>query len=96
MTRLFAFLKNVLGDISDNIFSAYPGVRTKGTKNKIGIQEAYHDMGNKGFTWNNFMLQRWTDHNGEEHQVIKDYERNKLRLIKCLRTHLRKLLTILL
>ena len=23
------------GDPSDNIFSAYPGVRTKGTKNKI-------------------------------------------------------------
>jgi hypothetical protein len=23
------------------------------------------------------MLQRWTDHNGEEHQVITDYERNK-------------------
>ena len=72
------FEKCIRGDTSDNIFSAYPGVRTKGTKNKIGIQEAYHDMGNKGFTWNNFMLQRWTDHNGEEHQVVKDYERNKL------------------
>ena len=72
------FEKCIRGDTSDNIFSAFPGVRTKGTKNKIGIQEAYHDMGNKGFTWNNFMLQRWTDHHGEEHQVIKDYERNKL------------------
>ncbi len=71
------FEKCIRGDTSDNVFSAYPGARTKGTKNKIGIQDAYNDMGNKGFTWNNFMLQRWTDHNGEEHQVIKDYERNR-------------------
>ena len=26
--------------------------------------------------WNNPMLQRWTDHNGEEHPVLDDYERN--------------------
>lgn len=23
------------------------------------------------------MLQRWTDHNGEEHRVLNDYERNR-------------------
>jgi polyphosphate kinase len=23
------------------------------------------------------MLQRWTDHNGEEHRVLEDYERNR-------------------
>ena len=23
------------------------------------------------------MLQRWTDHNGEEHRVLDDYERNR-------------------
>ena len=23
------------------------------------------------------MLQRWTDHNGEEHRVLDDYQRNK-------------------
>ena len=23
------------------------------------------------------MLQRWTDHNGQEHRVLEDYERNK-------------------
>ena len=23
------------------------------------------------------MLQRWTDHNGEEHRVMDDYERNR-------------------
>ena len=48
----------------------------KGTKNKIGLQEAYADKDNKGFAWNNLMLQRWTDHNGEEHKVLNDYERN--------------------
>ena len=35
------FEKAMRGDPSDNIFSAYPGVRTKGTKNKIGLQEAF-------------------------------------------------------
>jgi hypothetical protein len=27
--------------------------------------------------WNNLMLQRWTDHEGVEHLVRDDYERNK-------------------
>lgn len=35
------FEKCMRGDPTDNIFSAYPGVRTKGTKNKVGLQEAY-------------------------------------------------------
>jgi hypothetical protein len=65
------------GDTSDNIFSAYPGVRTKGTKNKVGLQEAFTDRGARGYNWNNMMLQRWTDHNGEEHRVLDDYERNR-------------------
>ena len=38
------------GDPSDNIFSAYPGVRTKGTKNKIGLTEAFEDRNSKGYT----------------------------------------------
>jgi 5'-3' exonuclease len=71
------FEKCMRGDPTDNVFSAYPGVRTKGTKNKIGLEEAYGDMGKKGFSWNNLMLQRWTDHNGEEHRVLDDYERNR-------------------
>ena len=70
------FEKCMRGDTSDNIFSAYPGVRTKGTKNKVGLQEAYADRNSKGYNWNNLMLQRWTDHEGVEHQVIKDYQRN--------------------
>lgn len=72
------FEKCVRGDTSDNIFSAYPGVRTKGTKNKVGLQEAFEDRKTGGFNWNNFMLQRWTDHNGEEHVVRDDYERNRI------------------
>ena len=39
--------------------------------------EAFADKESKGFNWNNFMLQRWTDHNGEEHRVLDDYHPNK-------------------
>ena len=71
------FEKCMRGDSSDNVFSAFPGVRTKGTKNKVGLQEAFADRTTKGYNWNNMMLQRWTDHNGEEHRVLDDYERNR-------------------
>lgn len=71
------FEKCMRGDTSDNIFSAYPGVRTKGTKNKVGLLEAYADKTDKGFSWNNLMLQRWVDHEGKEHRVLEDYERNR-------------------
>lgn len=71
------FEKCMRGDSSDNVFSAFPGVRTKGTKNKVGLQEAYADKDKKGYNWNNLMLQRWTDHNGDEHRVLDDYERNR-------------------
>ena len=70
------FEKCMRGDTSDNVFSAYPGVRKKGSKNKIGLLEAFEDKDKKGFNWNNMMLQRWTDHNGEEHRVLDDYNRN--------------------
>ncbi len=70
------FVKCMRGDTSDNVFSAYPGVRTKGSKNKVGLTEAYDDRKLKGYNWNNLMLQRWIDHNGVEHQVINDYQRN--------------------
>jgi 5'-3' exonuclease len=71
------FEKCMRGDSSDNVFSAYPGVRTKGTKNKVGLQEAYEDKNKKGYSWNNLMLQRWTDPEGAEHRVLDDYERNR-------------------
>jgi hypothetical protein len=64
------------GDPTDNVFSAYPGVRKKGTKNKVGLEEAFSDRETKGFAWNNLMLQRWTDHNEAEHRVLDDYLRN--------------------
>jgi 5'-3' exonuclease len=70
------FVKCMRGDTSDNVFSAYPGVRTNGTKNKVGLTEAFKDRKSKGYNWNNLMLQRWVDHNGQEHQVINDYLRN--------------------
>lgn len=72
------FLKCIRGDKSDSIFGAYPGARIKGTKNKVGINEAYDDRIEQGFTYNNFMLQRWTDHEGVEHRVGDVYEKNRL------------------
>lgn len=71
------FEKCMRGDTSDNVFSAYPGVRTKGTSKKVGLTEAFEDRKAKGFAWNNLMLQRWTDHEGNEHRVLDDYERNR-------------------
>jgi len=65
------FEKCIRGDSSDNVFSAYPKVR----KNKL--EDAFKDKDNRGFAWNNLMLQRWVDHNGEEHRVLEDYERNR-------------------
>jgi hypothetical protein len=70
------FLKCVRGDPGDNVFSAYPGAPVKGTKNRVGITEAFEDRGKKGYAWNNMMLQRWTDHEQVEHKVLEDYERN--------------------
>jgi hypothetical protein len=40
------------------------------------MKEAFEDKNSKGFNWNNFMLQRWTDHEGAEHRVLDDYHRN--------------------
>ena len=71
------FEKCVRGDSADNVFSAYPGARLKGTKNKTGIREAYDDRNTGGYDYNNFMLQRWVDHEEAEHRVKDDYERNR-------------------
>ena len=70
------FEKCMRGDTSDNVFSAFPGVRKKGSKNKVGLLDAYADKDRKGFSWNNLMLQRWVDHNEVEHRVLDDYHRN--------------------
>jgi len=71
------FKKIIRGDATDNVFSAYPGVREKGTKNKVGIVEAYADRNKQGFSWNNLMLQSWTDHDDVQHKVLDDYRRNR-------------------
>ena len=72
------FEKCMRGDVSDNVFSAYPGVRTKSTKNKVGLAAAFADRNERGWAWNNMMLQRWTDHTDTEHRVLDDYERNRV------------------
>ena len=72
------FKKTMRGDATDNVFSAFPGVREKGTQKKAGLIEAYADRTKQGFDWNNMMLQRWTDHNGVERRVRDDYERNRV------------------
>jgi len=72
------FEKCMRGDSSDNVFSAFPGVRVKGTKNKVGLTEAFEDRSKQGYAWNNIMLQRWTDPDGAEHRVLDDYERNRM------------------
>lgn len=71
------FKKLIRGDAGDNVFSAFPGAREKGTKNKVGIREAFEDRDKMGFNWNNFMLQRWVDHDNKEVRVKDAYEMNK-------------------
>ena len=71
------FRKIMRGDTTDNVFSAWPGVREKGSKKKAGLIEAYADRTKQGYAWNNLMLQHWQDHNGVEHRVRDDYERNR-------------------
>jgi 5'-3' exonuclease len=72
------FEKCMRGDPTDNVFSAFPGVREKGTKNKVGLREAFADRENKGLNWNMMMLQRWVDHNEVEHIVRDRYLHNKM------------------
>ena len=65
------FEKCMRGDSSDNVFSAFPKVRT----NKL--KEAFDDRKNQGFVWNNLMLSRWVDHNGKERVVKDEYAINE-------------------
>lgn len=80
------FTKCIRGDASDNIMSAYPGVREHGSAKKPGIREAYDDRHDRGFNWNNFMLQEWdklvgVDEDGnpikERVRVIDEYKKNQ-------------------
>jgi 5'-3' exonuclease len=72
------FKKCMRGDATDNVFSAFPGVREKGSSKKAGLIEAFADRTKQGFDWNNMMLQRWTDHEGVEVRVRDAYERNRV------------------
>ena len=72
------FEKCMRGDPTDNVFSAYPGVRAKSSKKKVGLLEAFKDKNKQGFYWNNLMLSKWVDHNGKEQKVIDCYNRNKM------------------
>ena len=75
--KYLLFEKIIRGDSGDNIFSAYPGAYVKGTKNRVGIMEAFDDRHKQGFKWNNFMLQKWVDHNGAQKVVKECYELNR-------------------
>lgn len=66
------FEKCIRGDSTDSIFTAFPRVRRK------TLLDAYEDRHAKGFLWNNLMLQTWVDHEGIEHIVRDDYERNRI------------------
>lgn len=72
------FKKCIRGDSSDNISSAYPRLREKSTKNRVGIIDCFEDRTSKGFEWNTVMLHEWEDHRGVTNKVKDMYERNKL------------------
>lgn len=74
----YLFEKIIRGDAGDNVFSAFPGVRKKSTKDKVGIIECFDDKDNKGWPWYSFMNQKWVDHNGKEHRVEDCYNRNRM------------------
>lgn len=57
--RKALFIKIIRGDSGDGVFSAYPGVRFDGSSKRVGIREAWEDRRERGFHWNNFMLQSW-------------------------------------
>lgn len=80
--ELALFVKCVRGDSGDGIFSAYPGVRYKGSAKRVGIEEAWEDRHQQGFAWNNFMLQTWDklmpDGSSEQVRVIDEYNTNKM------------------
>ena len=82
--RKALFLKIIRGDPGDGIFSANPGVRYKGSKASVGIEDAWEDRIERGFNWNNFMLKRWEklvegrdDGSTEEVRVLDEYHKNE-------------------
>ena len=66
------FFKIIRGDATDSIMSAYPKVR------ETKIRDAFEDRHDKGYSWNNLMLQTYQDANGNNVRVLDRYEENKL------------------
>lgn len=66
------FEKCIRGDDSDNVMSAYPGVRKK------RLQAAFENRHDQGYAWNNLMLSTWQDHLGNQIRVKDAYERNRM------------------
>ena len=66
------FLKIVRGDMSDNISSVLPKVR------QTRLDKVFEDRINRGYEWNNFILESWVDGFGESYKVKDLYERNIL------------------
>ena len=50
----------------------------KGTKNKVGLIDAFNDRHDQGWEWNNIMNAKWIDHKQNEHIVEIDYNRNRV------------------
>lgn len=71
------FLKCIRGDSSDNIKTAYPRVRERGTKKKAGLIEAFNDRHKREYDWFTIMHHEWEDGFGNKHLVKDLYERNK-------------------
>ena len=77
-TEWLIFEKSMRGDPSDNIFQCIPRCAYKGHKEQDRITRSISRISNeKGYTWNNLMLSKWVDHEGNEHRVMEDYERNR-------------------
>lgn len=64
------FLKIVRGDTSDNISSILPKVR------QTRLDKIFEDRHNRGYEWNNFILESWVDGFGESYKVKDLFERN--------------------
>ena len=71
------FTKCIRGDKSDNIFSAYPGIREKSTKKTVGILDAFADRKDRGYNWQTFMNSIWETPLGEKKLVKECYEFNR-------------------
>ncbi|NJO60948.1 MAG: hypothetical protein HC836_22640 [Richelia sp. RM2_1_2] len=67
------FKKCMLGDPGDGVFRAAPP-RIRETK----LREAWEDRHEKGFSWNNLMLAKWTDHNNRDLMVLERYNSNRI------------------